>query len=108
MPEFITIGLSRLPSHNFLYYMTDQSKIISKIILFCFAAQISLAGTTGKLVGRVTSKVTGEPLIGANVILEGIGMGTATDIEGRYVILQIPPKKYDIRYTMIEIGRAHV
>ena len=81
--------------------MTDQSKIISKIILFCFAAQISLAGTTGKLVGRVTSKVTGEPLIGANVILEGIGMGTATDIEGRYVILQIPPKKYDIRYTMI-------
>ena len=81
--------------------MTDQSKIISKIILFCFAAQISLAGTTGKLVGRVTSKVTGEPLIGANVILEGIGMGTATDIEGRYVILQIPPKEYDIRYTMI-------
>ncbi len=81
--------------------MTDQSKIICKIILFCFAAQISLAGTTGKLVGRVTSKVTGEPLIGANVILEGIGMGTATDIEGRYVILQIPPKKYDIRYTMI-------
>ena len=101
MPEFITIGLSRLPSHNFLYYMTDQSKIISKIILFCFAAQISLAGTTGKLVGRVTSKVSGEPLIGANVIVEGTGIGTATDTEGRYVILQIPPREYDIRYTMI-------
>ena len=81
--------------------MTDQSKIICKIILFCFAAQISLAGTTGKLVGRVTSKVSGEPLIGANVIVEGTGIGTATDTEGRYVILQIPPREYDIRYTMI-------
>ena len=83
--------------------MTNYSTkhILFSILLFCFVAQIAIAGTTGKLVGKVTSKVNGEPLIGANVILEGTGMGTATDIEGRYFILQIPPREYDIRYTMI-------
>ncbi len=77
------------------------NKIFYNILLICFSAQLAFAGTTGKLVGRVTNKVTGEPLIGANVLLEGTSMGTATDIEGRYVILQIPPYEYDIRYTMI-------
>lgn len=72
-----------------------------KILIVCFAAQFLLAGTTGKLVGRVNSKVTGEPLIGANIILEETGMGTASDLEGRYFILQIPPGEYDVRFTMI-------
>lgn len=83
--------------------MTNHSTkhILFSILLFCFAAQIAIAGTTGKLVGKVTSKVNGEPLIGANVILEGTGIGTATDIEGRYLILQIPPGSYDVRFTMI-------
>ncbi|MBC8322868.1 MAG: TonB-dependent receptor [Candidatus Marinimicrobia bacterium] len=77
------------------------NKTFYKILLICFTAQLAIAGTTGKLVGRVSSKVTGEPLIGANVILEGTGIGTATDLEGRYFILQIPPGEYDVRYTMI-------
>ena len=83
--------------------MTNYSTkhILFSILLFCFAAQIAIAGTTGKLVGKVTSKVNGEPLIGANVILEGTGIGTATDIEGLYFILQIPPGSYDVRFTMI-------
>jgi hypothetical protein len=83
--------------------MTNHSTkhILFNILLFCFAAQIAIAGTTGKLVGLVKSKVDGEPLIGANVILEGTGIGTATDLDGRYFILQIPPGEYNIRYTMI-------
>ena len=73
-----------------------------KITVFlCLLIQLVFGGTTGKLVGRVTSKINGEPLIGANVILEGIGIGTATDLEGRYFILQIYPGEYDIRFTMI-------
>ncbi|MDZ7822196.1 MAG: hypothetical protein U5N26_10610 [Candidatus Marinimicrobia bacterium] len=30
------------------------------------------AGTTGKISGRVTDKVTGEPLSGCNIMVEGI------------------------------------
>ena len=70
-------------------------------VILCLLIKLVFGGTTGKLVGRVTSKINGEPLIGANVILEGIGIGTATDLEGRYFILQIYPGEYDVRFTMI-------
>ena len=59
------------------------------------------AGTTGKLSGSVTNKETGDPLIGANVMIEGTVLGAATDTEGNYFILQVPPGTYTVRFTMI-------
>ena len=64
-------------------------------------SQISLAGTTGKLAGKVTSKDTGEPLIGANVMINGTPLGAATDLTGNYYILQIPPGSHSVRFSMI-------
>ena len=59
------------------------------------------AGTTGKLAGRVTIKGTGEPMIGANVLINETYLGAATDAEGNYYILQVPPGRYSVRFTMI-------
>ena len=59
------------------------------------------AGTTGKLAGKVTVKDTGEPMIGANVLINETDLGAATDAEGNYYILQVPPGKYSVRFTMI-------
>ena len=42
------------------------------------------AGTTGKLAGKVTVKDTGEPMIGANVLINETDLGAATDAEGNY------------------------
>ena len=36
--------------------------------------------------GEVTSQTTGEKLIGANIYLEGTGIGAATDADGKYSI----------------------
>lgn len=72
--------------------------ILSIIIL---VSQFSFAGTTGKLAGRVTAKESGEPLIGANVMIEGSVLGAATDLDGNFYILQIPPGTYSIRFSMI-------
>ena len=55
-----------------------------------------IAGTTGKIAGRVTDKNTGEALIGVNVFLEGTNLGATTDTDGNYVILNIPPGKYTL------------
>jgi hypothetical protein len=41
--------------------------------------------------GVVKDKETGEPLIGASVMLKGSSLGTVTDMEGRYT-LNIPPQ----------------
>jgi outer membrane receptor for ferrienterochelin and colicin len=59
------------------------------------------AGTSGKLAGRVTDSKTKEPLIGINIILEETVYGAATDIDGKYVILNIPPGKYGVKVRSV-------
>ncbi len=54
------------------------------------------AGTTGKITGRVVDAETGEPLVGANVVVEGTRMGAATDLDGYYIILNVPPGEYTL------------
>jgi hypothetical protein len=58
-------------------------------------------GTTGKLAGTIKDGQTGEPLIGANVIIEGTNLGAATNVNGEYVILNISPGKYSVKYSFI-------
>jgi TonB-linked SusC/RagA family outer membrane protein len=41
---------------------------------------------TQKITGTVTDAATGEPVIGANVIIEGTTLGTVTDINGSFAI----------------------
>ena len=44
----------------------------------------------------VTDKSTGEALAGVNVIIDGTSMGAATDLDGTYYIIGIPPGEYII------------
>ncbi|SVC94234.1 uncharacterized protein METZ01_LOCUS347088, partial [marine metagenome] len=83
-----TMFIKYLPDFRVLFYLL-------------FTIGLVQAGTTGKLAGRVTIKGTGEPMIGANVLINETDLGTATDADGNYYILQIPPGKFSIRFTMI-------
>ena len=77
-------------------------KYINKFVFtLIIAFHLLDAGTTGKIVGIVIDKVSREPMVGANVLVNGTNYGTATDIEGRYFILQIPPKTYSVTFSMI-------
>ncbi len=75
--------------------------------LFLVIASLALlsnalfAGTTGKIAGKVKDAQTGQPLPGVNVIVEGTNMGAATRADGYYVILNIPPGVYTLRFSMI-------
>ncbi len=62
------------------------------ILLLSFA--LVFGSTTGKIVGLVTDAATGDPLPGVNVYLEGTILGSATDQDGYYVILNVPPGSY--------------
>lgn len=46
---------------------------------------------TKKVTGIVSDK-TGEPIIGANVVIEGTTKGTTSDIDGRFIIESAPDK----------------
>lgn len=48
------------------------------------------AENTAKITGRVIDQKTGEPLIGANVIVKGTSFGAATDLDGNYYISGMP------------------
>ena len=60
-------------------------------------ASLLLAGTTGKVKGHIYDKQTGEALIGVNVWLNGTSLGASTDIDGFYIILNIPPGEYNLK-----------
>ncbi|CAN5609810.1 TonB-dependent receptor [soil metagenome] len=75
--------------------------LLAVLVVFSAAAE---AQTTGKIAGRVTDAATGEGLPGANVVVEGVGVGAATDINGNYMILGIRPGSYAV--TARYIGYA--
>ena len=54
----------------------------------------------GKIMGVITDAETGTPLPGANVFLSGTSLGAASDLEGKYVIPQVPPGKYVLRIAI--------
>jgi len=60
----------------------------------------------GKITGKVVDANSGEPLIGANIVVTGQSLGAATDQEGEYVILQVPPGEYQISIEYIGYNPA--
>lgn len=75
----------------------SQGKVIIPLLVFIFLVTSNLlAGTTGKIAGRVFDQSTGEPLIGANVMVAGTLMGASTDQDGFYFIINVPPGNYSV------------
>jgi outer membrane receptor protein involved in Fe transport len=86
---------------------------IALALLLGIGAASLLGGTTGKIVGRVIDAETGEPLFGANIIVEGTIHGAATGPDGKFVILRVPPGVYSVRATMMgyapyQVGNVRV
>ena len=71
------------------------------VLLFVAMPALAWAQNTGKLAGVVTDASTGDPLPGANVVLEGTQMGTITDADGNYFILGVPVGTYDIQASFV-------
>ena len=89
--------------------------ILLTTLIFSFLPLLSYSATTGKISGIVTDSQTGEPLPGANVIMEGTLLGASTDFEGYYTIINIPPGIYTLKVSyigyndkVIENVRVHV
>ena len=66
------------------------------------------SGTTGKVAGIVLDKQTGEPLGGANVMVEGTELGAAANLDGQYTILHVPPGNYNVVFTVIGYAKVTV
>jgi hypothetical protein len=78
-----------------------MNRLITVLFFILFLPGIVLAGTTGKLKGKVTDQQTGEPLIGANVLIVGTSFGAATDVNGEYTIGNLEPGSYEVKFSYI-------
>ncbi|MBP1683317.1 MAG: Outer rane receptor protein, partial [Ignavibacteriaceae bacterium] len=82
---------------------------MKKLLLLVFLTSYFLyAGTTGKLSGSVKDSQTGEPLVGANIIIEGTDYGAATNVDGNFVILNISPGNYSVKISYIGYQASQV
>ncbi len=81
---------------------------LSFVLVLLLSTQPLVAGTTGKITGLVKDEETGEPLPGVNVFLEGTNFGAATNADGYYVILNVPPGSYTLKATMIGYADVRV
>ncbi len=77
-----------------------QSVRTGLLVLILFISGIS-SGLAQVLEGRVTDATTGEPLIGANVLVLSVQTGTTTDAEGRYRISLPRPGRYRVLFSFV-------
>lgn len=76
-----------------------MSSVCTKIFFLLFGSILFASG--GKFAGRISSEDTGQPLVGVNIIVEELSIGAASDLNGEFVILNIPPGVYTLKASYI-------
>jgi len=72
-----------------------------KCVFLFILVPFLLQAQTGKISGVVKDASTGEPLISASITIQGTNAGAATNLDGFYSILNVPPGTYTIKASMI-------
>jgi TonB-dependent receptor len=81
--------------------MQHTLSIPETVTLLAFLlGQVTLAGNSS-VEGYVRESATGGPLVHGNIVLVGTSRGAATDVDGKYVIVNVPPGSYSIRVTYV-------
>ena len=78
-----------------------MKKMLLLGILFLQIFSLQILAQVGKITGAVNDASTNEALIGANILIEGTSMGAATNIDGYFVILNVPPGSYNLKASMV-------
>ncbi len=89
--------------------MQQLKKVIAPMLLLILLSVSPLwSGTTGKIAGVISDKDNGEPVIGATVIVMGTSLGAATDLDGHYTILYVPPGSYTLQISSVGYRKVTV
>ena len=77
-------------------------KLLQFLLIILFLTSITInAQTRSRITGTVKDANTGEALVGVNVIVKGTYLGSATDINGKYFIINVPVGTYQVQASMI-------
>jgi TonB-dependent SusC/RagA subfamily outer membrane receptor len=106
-----TVSDSRRQSAKIEGALRRTTAALSKLGLFLalvLALGVAPAGAqeTGRVTGEVVDAGTGEPLQGAQVLVEGTQLGTLTGADGRYSIRGVPAGQRTVAVQLIGYGRS--
>jgi len=75
--------------------------LTAALVLLLVAPGWSLAQDTGTIEGVVTDSTNGGSIPGANVVVQGISVGAATDASGSYEIASVPAGDYTVTASFV-------
>jgi len=78
------------------------------ILLFILCPGFVYSQTTGKISGRVYDQLSGDGLIGANIIVSETQTGSSTDQDGNFTILRLFPGVYTLEVTYVGYAKATI
>jgi hypothetical protein len=70
-------------------------------VIFTFIFANSVNAQTTSLSGKIVDQKNGEELIGATVRIANSSLGAAADVNGQYLIKNIPPGTYTIEFSLV-------
>ncbi len=70
-------------------------------IIFFLDQNYSSAAVNGKISGKVYDAESNDPLVGANIFVEGTNLGAAANVNGEFFILNVPPGKHTVIASMM-------
>ena len=76
-----------------------STNLLHKIIILLLLTSLKIAAQTGGVKGRVTSG--GEILPGVNILVVGTSFGAVSDIEGNYIIRNLPAAETTLRFSAV-------
>lgn len=88
--------------------MNIVKAFLALCLLVSLAAGTAFAGSTGKISGVVRDSKTKEPIPGVNIVIEGTKLGAVSNVDGNYVILNVPPGRYNVGASYIGYKRYQV
>ncbi len=72
------------------------------LLMLLLALQVgAIAQNTGKITGKVTDQLTGEPLVGASVTVRGSSMSIGTDNTGYYILNNVKAGKINLVFSYV-------
>ncbi len=74
--------------------------LMATLLVFSFCG-VTQAGVSGKISGAVADKKTGEALPSVAVQIVGTTQGALTDPDGHYMIMNVSPGIYSVKFTLI-------
>jgi len=77
-------------------------------VLFLSIPSLLAQTGVGKLAGKILDADTEEPLIGANIVILNTDLGSATNVEGEYFILNIIPGTYTVKVSYVGYGEKEI